>query len=322
MLDIYIEKAFLDDFYLSYDEITASNAQKILYQILVNYPETRWFIDCRIDSIEDLEILKQENPFFAYKAVSYPPHPIDSIKDSIDADVLGKSILVLTKDRETWHKELEMKGALCLSSDNYELEIQKLIERYHYKIDLSDGYFEWKKLKVLSVFNRIVINDNYILTDKSNQKIDQNLAPLLKQLICDFKQQVQVEIFSKDFGALPPGNYDQVKQAVSERIKKLNRVFANYDIRFKIINNALPIPDFVFHDRVLLTNFQSIDCGVGFNLFADKNGGVKKSNSQIISETIFDLYTYKRIKNLRKMHQNYLNRISGQGYSSIQFTFI
>src|SRR5690625_2310562 len=113
MLDIYIEKAFLDDFYLSYDEITASNAQKILYQILVNYPETRWFIDCRIDSIEDLEILKQENPFFAYKAVSYPPHPIDSIKDSIDADVLGKSILEIGRAscRERVYRE---GGAVCL----------------------------------------------------------------------------------------------------------------------------------------------------------------------------------------------------------------
>lgn len=56
----------------------------------------------------------------------------------------------------------------------------------------------------------------------------------------------------------------------------------------------------IFHDRVLISNFFTIDSGVGFNLLP-----ARASNSQILVETIFDKYTYKRINNLRKACNKY-----------------
>ena len=47
-----------------------------------------------------------------------------------------------------------------------------------------------------------------------------------------------------------------------------------------------------------------MDSGVGFNLMP-----MKKSDSQIISETIFEKYTYDRLKNLTKIQTAYLLKL-------------
>jgi len=46
------------------------------------------------------------------------------------------------------------------------------------------------------------------------------------------------------------------------------------------------------------------DSGKGFNLIPHK-----PSNSQIIVESIFSLYTYKRMKNHHRMHKFYLKKL-------------
>ena len=48
-----------------------------------------------------------------------------------------------------------------------------------------------------------------------------------------------------------------------------------------------------------------IDCGEGFNLIP-----YTASNSQIISETIFDKYTYNRLKNIRKNQLEYIKKLN------------
>ncbi len=321
MLSIYIEKSFLDDFYLTYDEDKASQAQKLLYQILIEYPETKWFIDCKIESIKDLESLKQENPLIALKTDSFPPTPVDSLKESIRRQKGDKTVLVFTRNREEWFKEIEKQAVICFSFDTYENRINEIIQKYHYKIDLSEGDFKWRDLKTLDNFSYLLFNDNYILTDNNKKKLDHNLIPLLKHLIADFDREIEIEFYSKAYGEKPPGGPIQVKEAVTQKSQKLNRDFANYKVKFKIINNDLPVQGINFHDRLLMTNFQTIDCGVGFNLFPDKKSPAKKSNSQIVSETIFDLYTYKRLKNLKKAHKRYFNKISQDGFTN-QFTYM
>ena len=61
---------------------------------------------------------------------------------------------------------------------------------------------------------------------------------------------------------------------------------------------------FDFHDRIIQTNYSLTECGKGFNLSHSK-----KSNSQIISESIFDKYTYNRLKNHRKMQADYFKKL-------------
>ena len=68
-MQLYIEKEFLDNFYLEFDELTATPSQKNLAKILKEYAEIELFIDCSIESSEQFEKLKAENPFFAYRSV-------------------------------------------------------------------------------------------------------------------------------------------------------------------------------------------------------------------------------------------------------------
>ncbi len=62
--------------------------------------------------------------------------------------------------------------------------------------------------------------------------------------------------------------------------------------------------DKFFHDRMILSNFQIVESGKGFNLIPHK-----ESNSMITSSTIFDLFTYKRMKNLQRKHQKYYENL-------------
>lgn len=173
-------------------------------------------------------------------------------------------------------------------------------------------------MNFLPVFNYININDNYILADKSGQKIDDNLAPLLKKTVEDYKKEVAITIYTKDFNPIQPRGPEQVKEAAKKRKQKLDRVFANYNTKFKIINNAIGgAADFDFHDRMMKSNFQIVESGKGFNLIPHK-----KSNSQIISETIFDLYTYKRVKRLFKAHQEYYKKITRESFQTMEFKYL
>lgn len=324
MLDIFIEKKFLEDFFLLYNENKASKAENIVFQILTEFTETRWFIDVEaVESHEKLEELKLSNYLLGEKIASSIPHiPVQSIKEFLNKKhQFENTTLVFTQKTMNWFEEVENRGAICFSLENYEEKINDIVRNYHYKIDLSGEGFKWEKLRVLHNINQVLLNDNYILVDKGDQKLDHNLMPLLKQLIPDFDREMAIEIYSKEFN-VKSGMPEEIKKLVSEKLQKLNRVFANYKTKFKIINNSLSNTEINFHDRMIITNFQTIDSGAGFNLFSGKNKWNKNINSQIISETIFEPYTYKRIKNLKRAHKKYFDKISGERYPTLKFTHL
>lgn len=309
----------MDDFYITYNPEKPTRGQKIIWNLLINYPETKWFIDAKIDSVEDLDVLKRSNPILAHKADYFVPKPTKSLKDSFFVSIENNNTCIaFCQKEENWFNEGEDKGGLCFSSNTMEDRISTIIENFHYKIDLSEERFSLDQIKFLRNTNYIIVNDNYILSDKDNQKIDKNLSPLLKNLILESTGKIKLQIFSKNFNPLSPGTPIQIRDAVLKRSKKLHKVFANFNIEFKIINNTVSrTANLSYHDRVILTNFQAIDCGAGFNLIPHK-----PSNSQIISETIFELYTYKRIKNLRKKHQEYFLKISSENFQTSEFTYM
>ena len=51
-MELYIEKEFLDNFYLDFDEDSPSPSQKIVANILKDYAEVDWLIDYTIESVE------------------------------------------------------------------------------------------------------------------------------------------------------------------------------------------------------------------------------------------------------------------------------
>ncbi|MGM0934606.1 MAG: hypothetical protein ACQEWD_14300 [Bacteroidota bacterium] len=238
-----------------------------------------------------------------------PPTGVASLKDELFDNSNFEQTLVFTASEEEWFKEAEQKGALCFSYDNYQTKLSKIIDQCHYKIDLSEQFPGWELFDNLAEipFTEILLTDNYILTNQANQLMDKNIIPLLKTLLnSKGNQEIKLKVFTKEFN-IEPENYGYlIEGALQKRLKKLNSGLANFKTRVKIINSVSTLKPIVFHDRVLFTDFFTIDSGVGFNLYPSH-----VSNSQIQVETIFNKYTYKRVNNLKRLskkHQNELRK--------------
>lgn len=300
-MELYIEKEFLDNFFLDYNEENPSQAQKILRTIFREYGGKKSLLTYRIDSTAELEILKQENPFFAELAIHFPPIEIECIKEHYFNRSNAYQTLILTNKEQEWFEKAEEKGAICMATASYENKIRDFIELSHFRMDLSEDFKGWDFFDFCqkTPFNFIMINDNYILSDKMNQKMDKNIIQLLKQMLKNRKIETKIKVFTKDFNPDKPGTPDQVNQAALKKHNKLNSALGNYKKSIQTINNNLPTGHDL-HDRVILSNYFMIDSGKGFNLLPHK-----KSNSQVVSESIFNKYTYKRLKNHLKMMDEY-----------------
>jgi hypothetical protein len=304
-MELYIEKEFLDNFYLEYNESIASESQRKLASILTEYGEVNWYIDTPIDSLEDLHTLKLSNPFFALRANYLPPVSLVNFREHILKNVLNNQCLIFTAENKDWFEDVTQLGALCFSFSNYESKINYIIKRSHFKIDLSENFPGWELFKIFRdiPFNKLVINDNYILVDKGHQSLDKNLVLLLTEILVGKREKVEINIFTKDLNPIS-SQVNHIKEAAKKRYTKLNSKLANYPKNICIYNNSLQPNGIDLHDRVLISNYLSIDSGKGFNLVPHK-----KSNSQIIVESIFDKYTYKRIKNHLKIYDQYIKKL-------------
>ena len=306
-MELYVEKEFLDNFCIEFDNESPTQGQKILASIFEEYGEVEWFIDTEIDTPEDFEALELNYYFFAKRSDYKPPIGVSNLKDELFRKSKFKQTLVFTALKQEWFQEAEAKGALCFSYDTYEKRLSEITNSCHYKIDLSETFSSWGAFDCLQhiPFNEILLNDNYILSDKKQQPMDKNIIGLLKNLLEQKRaQEIKLNIFTKDLNPKQPGTDEQIKEAVEIRYRKLNSGLANFKKKIQLVNNDLQRDHYELHDRVLITNFFSIDSGKGFNLLPGK-----QSNSQIVVETIFDKYTYKRIKNHKKIYNNYLERL-------------
>ena len=136
----------------------------------------------------------------------------------------------------------------------------------------------------------------------SNQKLKDNIIPILQNLIFNKTENVNISILTKDLNPIS-SKAEHLKEKAKKRHLKLNSIFANYKTKFSIFFSDFPF-DFDLHDRSIATNFSFLECGKGFNLIP-----YKASNSQIISETIFDKYTYNRLKNINKNQLEYIDKL-------------
>jgi hypothetical protein len=288
-MELYIEKEFLDKFYINFDSTNASRSQKAIASILSEYVEVKWFIDCDIDTIEQLDYLKNSNPFFSARANYSSPIPVKSIKEHFFEKSHCEQTLIFTQNEESWFEEAKIKGALCFNYNNYQIKIENLIAKCHFKIDLSEQFAGWennlKELQQLFPINKIIINDSYLL-DKP-KFYERNLFPLIKSLS---KNKKTLKYFFTDFF---PKNGIFNREDIFDFIQ--NKYTSS---EIKMIHNN--VDGLNSHDRLLYSNFYIIDCAIGFNF----NSNIK-SNSQIIIETIFEKYTYNRLRNhLRAMEKH------------------
>lgn len=115
---------------------------------------------------------------------------------------------------------------------------------------------------------------------------------------------VKVDIYTLELNPLKSGTKYIIEKA-KKRLSTLNRLLANHKKSFKIFSTKFDKQFGIdLHDRLILTNFSILESGKGFNLMPHR-----PSNSQIISETIFDKYTYKRLGNIKKLQKEYRNKL-------------
>ena len=297
-MELYIEKLFIDNFYLTVNLNEPTTSEKILLKIFKEYGEVQKFINVVLNSSSDLEKLKLSNPLIANLYEYHPPISISSIEDHFFNNSKCEQTIILTNKSENWFKTAEEMGALCFSMEDFELRINTIINDFDIKIDLSDQFNGWEELHSLDSLpsNEIFISDPYILTDSNGQKIDNNLIPFLKVILKNSKSSI-VKLLTKNI-PVKLDTPENIKSKVKSIHTKLNRVFANKKVKFKTVStNKSSNYKFEFHDRVTLSNFYKIECGKGFNLIP-----FKQNDSILTVDTIFDKFTYNRHRNLKKKY--------------------
>lgn len=123
--------------------------------------------------------------------------------------------------------------------------------------------------------NSIVIIDKYILCNKYNQRLKDNLIPLLEILIPEkYMGRIDLLIMSEEFLS------EQRDRPTDEKVKDiynhiLTSIYKFKSIEFKInilVHNKAfyPFNNMIIHDRIIYTNYYTIESGPGFNLFEGK----------------------------------------------------
>lgn len=284
-MELYIEKEFIDRFNAEYQSDSTNKGKKILASILETYGDVNWFINCEINSLEQLDTYKKENRFFASWTNYLAPISVLSIKTHFFEKSKCDQTLIFTVENQDWFDEAQKKGALCFSYENFDNEIERIISICdNLKVDLSERFIGWDFFKELKTIpkNRVAINDGYLFKENSgNKPLDQNLIPLLKNITA-LKSEMNVDFFTEFLNSNKSSNAVDI-----EKIKRtLTNVFrSDYKLVFEYIQHHS-------HDRILYSNFFFMECGVGFNF-----NTVKTSNSKITVDTIFDKFNYNRINN-------------------------
>ena len=302
-MELFIEKEFLEDFEIDFDQ---NPIKEIVKEIITSYGDKRVYINYNQNNFA---VLKVEYEFFALICNTTVPLPVESIETSVKKSNCLQTI-VFTKKEESWHKEMESKGAWCFSFDNYQTKIKSLIDKLHIKVDLSIPFNNWNTLDFSTIpFNSVQITDGYILKDEKN--IKENLIPLIASFVNLEKEKITIDLLVKEIG-FKTATEEKKKEFAKKQHGKLNSKFSKL-INLKIYLSNL-ISDIDLHDRTVVTNFSILDSGVGFSIV-----NKKISNSQMTSSSIFEKYTYDRLRRLKPYHQKYINKLNSNSFQSLKF---
>jgi len=129
----------------------------------------------------------------------------------------------------------------------------------------------------------ILINDSYILNDKQNQKIRDNLLPLILKLAQKAPKNLPLEITILSDPSPNYLDYEKIHARLSTELDQ----FLGAD-RYK-----LNLIRFSTHDRFILTNYFYITSGKGFTFFREDKG--VNYNSTTTIEFYFIFSTQKKV---------------------------
>jgi hypothetical protein len=283
-METYIEKEFLDDFFINYDSSIDSHidlkrlfGKKTLGKIIFNLKDEN-----------ELRQVIEENPIFdllidgrGYNHIDFKP---DFKKEAQSKSFYNNNsnptkVFFLNKGNQT----IENDFAQLVFHNNNISDLLPFITAKPKSINKrDDGCWDFLD-SIKHPCNSLVILDDYILTD-SNELIEENLIELLKKIMplkLNQNLEFQITIIGENQGV-------KLIDKKNKILKKLNN-FYSYPINLSIIPEKI-------HDRRIFTNYYWIISGYGFTLFQDKK--VKKETSFTFIPIFCE--TNERVKELAK----------------------
>ena len=291
-MHLFIQESFLIKFENDYNNQNPSIGQKCLHKIFTEYTRVKINFD-------ELNVFQKLDSKYLRLYLGNNPTSLNEIGDFDsyfnNIENLPNQTIVLSAEASKNKDKIQNLGGLCLDYLNYESDIKIIIDTLHFKYSLSDNElkFSWACFSHLNLIpiKTIVIDDPYILKNSKGGFLEDNLIPLLKNLLKDQKVKPSLTIFS------------DVIQNTSERgVSETESVKARYTLlesELKSIISSVCIAKskqdqeiLVQHDRFLYTPFTIAWIGIGFNIFPHKN-----STSKVEQSTIFDKFYYNELKN-------------------------
>lgn len=308
MMEIYLDKDFARNFWAS--QLSNTSIWKDFKDNFLN--QVRYFNLITNYASED-EMLKSENGRLFYKIFSAKVRgikytgEINKNKWVNDANYSSggyKFYLIEFTDSDLI--SISNKGYEIISTTTLEDRWSNyLIKKIDKAIDIPanqsnpDLFNSWKDLKIVSKCptNSIIIIDNYILCDTKGQRIEDNLIPALDNLVPQkhegtldvliVSEKIQSNVKSIDISTKAKEIHDQL-------IKYFEK-YPSIEFKFKILihdKTFHPEDGMEIHDRIIFTNYYTLTCGVGFNLF---NGRKRKCvNSEVQIRFNFQPYEMQK----------------------------
>lgn len=301
-MELFIEKEFLDNFYIEFD--SSSQADNIVKSLITTYGDKKVFINFKE---HEFETLKSENEFFALISNTTIPIPVDDIQEAVKSHKSEQTIILL-ENLKGWVNNEYFKNCLFLDRQSLVKRMNEIIESTHFKVDLSLPFLNWevfKNEKLPATFFHIT--DGFLLKDKQPKT---NIIPLLKNLLIKNNLDYRVDFLFKELYSYGKENQEKEIQTVNG---KLNSVFQNVNVKFRYYKSNLA-NSLDFHDRTILSNFSLIDSGVGFSLSKRK-----VSNSIVSGSSIFEKFTYDRMNRIKMQQLKLIKKFNENNFESKDF---
>lgn len=290
-MDLFVEKEFIEEFELDYFYSTnQTEIQRSIYTLFSEYTNVRLFLDVSENFISESELLSRftDSNLEVMDNVNFEDYFSNHFSLNIQT-------LVFTKESKNWFQALKRKGALCFSYADYDIEMNRFLNATHFNIDLSDKDnipVNWDVFRYLNKqTNFIIISDPYILCDRSDQKLINNLVPLLRNNL-DKRNSYSIFIIT------------EVDNDIERKIGKIYSSLNDYNVKLYVFNRIRQIETIKLHDRLIYSNYAISVCGYGFNL------NIRKPvNSQVNNTSILKKYTYKQFFNHFRLLAEYICKL-------------
>lgn len=271
------QKIFCDSIFIEKvleERKNRSRPHMIAYQIMLRFGDI--YVDL---SKEELKKAIRENDFYKkiFKSENRGIHSAPNWKFRFNFEKVTDEVLFITEN--TFSDELNVLrkkyGCLIISSDNDIHYLERLCRDQNFSLIPSKRRFifqkhynnSWKDVfkKGIEPINAAIINDNYIFSDKYDERARYSLYPLLEAIIPKHLDS-NTDFHLTFFHCNDKGIFTQQKAIdIINDLKKLN---LSDNIKISIVSHTQKE---ISHDRLILTNYHYITSGKGFSVI-DKEG--------------------------------------------------